>query len=481
MIIPEFSKFVTNLKFNDIPKVSIEKAKLCFLDYLSVYKRGLYEENSKIAIKTLLDLGYLKTDDILNKGLINGIVSHSLDLDDGHRLAFLHPGVIIFSTALAILQDEKIKECSNISVETFFESVVASYEIAIVLGMLVNPNHRNQGFHSTGTIGSIISSVTASKLLNFSLEETINALALATTQSAGFLESDHSGSMAKTLHVGKAVYNGLLSTFLAKNGFTGAESIIEGNEGFLKSMVSSRNFDNVDFNVFLEDNLGKFHINKVYLKKYPFCRHIHSSIDAILNLRRDLLKYGDADFVFNLINKIQIKTYKIASEHDDYSPKTKAALKQSLPYAIAIYLVCGDLSLDLIDELIDEGLLSEDSEFTLKENMDLNNKVFLIKSIAKNVLINLDTELEDLTPEKRPSKISINLNKDYALGFDFEETIENLVLYPLGECENPLLWDDIINKFSNLNPNFNLSKLEVLKTMENKSIYEVLDFLKNDN
>lgn len=54
------------------------------------------------------------------------------------------------------------------------------------------------------------------------------------TQAAGLLESDHGGSMGKVLHVGKAVYNGILSTFLSRNGFTGAEGIFEGNEGFLK-------------------------------------------------------------------------------------------------------------------------------------------------------------------------------------------------------------------------------------------------------
>ena len=65
------------------------------------------------------------------------------------------------------------------------------------------------------------------------LDETqiLNALGLCGTQAAGLLESDHAGSMGKVLHVGKANYNGILSAFLARNGFTGAETIIEGSEG----------------------------------------------------------------------------------------------------------------------------------------------------------------------------------------------------------------------------------------------------------
>lgn len=69
MIINEFSKFLINLQYNDIPEESIEKAKLCFLDYFSVCNRGLNEESSKILIKSLTEFtNYDKS--LLNNGLI---------------------------------------------------------------------------------------------------------------------------------------------------------------------------------------------------------------------------------------------------------------------------------------------------------------------------------------------------------------------------------------------------------------------------
>ena len=486
MIINEFSKFLINLQFNDIPEESIEKAKLCFLDYFSVCNRGLNEESSKILIKSLTEFtNYDKS--LLNNGLIRGVAAHSLDLDDGHRLAFLHPGVIVFSTALAIIQDEKLKREYNFSSKDFFESVITGYEIAVVLGKLVNPNHRNQGFHSTGTIGTFVAGAVASKLLKLDLNQTNNCLALCGTQAAGLLESDHGGSMGKALHAGKSVYNGLLSAILAKNGFTGAETIIEGDEGFLKSMASNLDFENFDFERFLDENLGKFHINEVYLKKYPFCRHIHSAIDSILYLRGQLLKSDESiDFALDLIDEIKVETYKIASEHNDYNPKTKEALKQSLPYAIAIYLVCGDLDLDKINNLINKGLLDDDLNNLNSDagnlnsnsnNLNLNNsneEIILIKEISKKVKIYLNSELEKLTPNKRSSKIIINFSKDYAFGFDFDEDLEKTVYYPLGESENPLEWRDILDKFSNLNPNYDINKLEIIKDMENKNMYDVL-------
>ena len=46
-----------------------------------------------------------------------------------------------------------------------------------------------------------------------------------------------------------------------------------------------------------------------------------------------------------------------------------------------------------------------------------------------------------------------------------------------GGIENPLEWEDILDKFSNLNPNYDINKLEIIKDMENKDIYSVLKWL----
>ena len=114
MIINQLSEFLINLKYEDIPTEAIEKAKFCFMDYLAVYLRGLESENAKIAIKTIYEL-YGNDFNSLNKGFINGIASHSLDLDDGHRFAQLHPGSVVFSTILVTKQLLHL-ECSSIQI-----------------------------------------------------------------------------------------------------------------------------------------------------------------------------------------------------------------------------------------------------------------------------------------------------------------------------------------------------------------------------
>lgn len=457
MIINQLSEYSINLKYEDIPKYAIQKAKLCFIDYLAVYLRGLDSENAKLAIKTIFEL-YGNDFNSLNKGFVNGISSHSLDLDDGHRFAQLHPGSVVFSTILAMISDKKLG--LDISSQEFFEAVIVGYEVAIALGMLLNPDHRNQGFHSTGTIGSIASGAVASKLLKLDLNKTEHCLGLCATQSSGLLEADHAGTMGKSLHVGNAVYNGILSAYLAKNGFTGGESLIDGNEGFIKSMASDlyeRHCGDGKLSEFIEINLNRFHINGVYLKKYPFCRHIHSAIDSTLILKDelDILDLKDID-------SINVETYKIASEHDNFNPNNVQDLKQSLPYAIAISLVCDDLSLDSIDELIEKGLFDEESE---------DDDIIKIKDIAEKINIQNNDEFNELTPDKRPSRVIIKFNDNN------HSNLENATYYPLGEVENPLSKDDILDKFKLLNPKFNMNKLQIINHMEEYSFYEVLEEL----
>jgi 2-methylcitrate dehydratase PrpD len=452
-MIEEFSKFIFDLKYSEIDNETIEKAKLCFLDFLAVSYRGSSAKSSKIAIKTIKELtgngtpednlatimtnGYSRP---LYASFLNGIFAHSLDLDDGHNIAQIHPGSVVFPPAIAISQ------MMGLNGEKFLESIICGYEIGIVLGKIANPHHRNQGFHSTGTIGTIASGTTVSKLLNLNLDQMTNVLSLCGTVSSGLLESDHAGTMGKHLHAGNSVYNGVLCGFLGKNGFTGAESIIEGNEGFLNGMAAKalENLKSLNLNSYLMNELGKFHIKDVYLKKYPFCRHLHSSIDSIIAIKKRISNFN--------INSIEcvIETYKIASEHDLYNPKTLEQLKQSLPFAIAIYLMLNELKLtDLNKIFVDKQLYSK------------------IKNLSDKVKIICNKELDDLFPNKRASKVTITLNNT--------EKFQHITYTPIGEKENPLSKEDILNKFKTLNPNFNYEHLQQINNLETININ---DFMK---
>ena len=64
-----------------------------------------------------------------------------------------------------------------------------------------------------------------------SVDQTLAALGSGATQSAGMKVVY--GSMGKSLHAGKAAMDGLVSGFLAREGFTSSREPIEGHRGFL--------------------------------------------------------------------------------------------------------------------------------------------------------------------------------------------------------------------------------------------------------
>lgn len=466
MFLKNISKFISNYRYEQATVESITTVKAAFLDFFGVTYRGSSEEASKIAFNTVeeifsgnLNLNLkasiigrnLKTD-ILSAGFLNGISAHILELDDGHRGAQIHLGSVVFPTALAI------SESFDLSGKEFLEGVIVGYEVGILLGKIVNPEHRDKGFHTTGTIGAFVAATVASKLLKLDDDQILNALGLCGTQAAGLLESDHGGSMGKSLHVGKAVYNGMISAFLARNGFTGSNTIFEGKEGFLKTMVYDEDYNIEDFsfeNVLKE--IGKVRVRDIYFKKYPFCRHIHSSIDTALKLKASI---GDE---YDHIENIAVKTYDVAAQHNNFNPKNKEELKQSLPYAVAISLVEGEVTVDDIDQLIEYGLL---------DNYSTVDKVNSIKNLANRMIILSDDKLNELYPNKRPSNVIIKLDKAFRNG-----VFQNITLLPKGDFENPYKLSELIDKFKANNPLYDIKNLTVIDSIENYSMKYVVQKL----
>ncbi len=467
MFLQNISRFISNYRYEQATIETVNTVKAAFIDFLGVSYRGVNEEVSVNALNTINEIfpfndSKLKASvigrpdykiNILNAAFLNGISAHCLELDDGHRQAQAHLGVTTFPTALAI------SEAYNLTGKDFFESVIVGYEVGILLGKLVNPKHRNNGFHTTGTIGSFVSGAVASKLLKLDETQIMNALGLCGTQAAGLLESDHSGSMGKVLHVGKANYNGILSAYLSRNGFTGASTIVEGEEGFLKTMVFNDGefvSENYSFESILK-SVGRVSIKDIYFKKHPFCRHLHSSIDTALKLKASL---GDE---YDHIQNIAVKTYDVAAKHDNTHPKNIGELRQSLPYAVAITLVTGEVNIDTINQLIDHGLFEKHSTA---------DKINSIKNLAEKIIIISDDTLTESFPSKRPSNIIIKLDENFRNG-----VFQNITMIPKGDFENPYDLSELIDKFKNLNPNYNVNNLVIIDDIINYSMNDVVDVL----
>lgn len=68
----------------------------------------------------------------------------------------------------------------------------------------------------------------------------VNALGIVGSQASGLMEFLSDDSWTKRLHPGWTAHSGIIAALLAKEGFTGPKSILEGRHGFIKAHTGVR-------------------------------------------------------------------------------------------------------------------------------------------------------------------------------------------------------------------------------------------------
>lgn len=334
--------------------------------------------------------------------LANGTSAHALDVDDGHRAGSVHVGAPVIPAALALADRE------GASGPAFVAAVAAGVEAVAVSATAVQPAHRERGFHATATCGCLGAAAAAASLLGLDETRTGHALGLAGTQAGGLFEFLAAGSEAKRFHAGRAAMAGVLAADLAATGLDGPETIIEGEDGFVRAFAGE--YDLSGFG-----GLGDpFEVTRLYLKPYPNCRHVHGPIDAALALREGGLDPAE-------IVGIRVETYDSAARHDRTEVVTLVDAQMSIPYGIAVALLDGDPRLDAFDPPRTDDTLRRLCRVTTVVGTD---------------------EMDAAYPETRPCRLVV----ETADGVEHVETVR----HPRGSPEHPLAEDDLREKFHDL-------------------------------
>jgi 2-methylcitrate dehydratase PrpD len=274
----ELVKRCCKLRWQDLSPEVIDRVKYLTLDFLGVASRGSLSDSS-VPMQAFVKEWGNDPDGASVIGsdwsaapqyaaLANGCAAHSLELDDVVNEASLHPAVAIFPAAFSA------SHIAQGSPEAFFEGVVLGYDVMIRLGKALDPTaHYAQGFHPTGTCGTLGAAITAAKILQLSEQETANALGIAGSQAAGSMEFLSDGTWTKRLHPGWAAHNGIIAALLAKNGYTGPSSIVEGKAGFLHAYSPGSDISKV-----LSRWGEPFEVMRTSIKPHSCCRYIQAPI-----------------------------------------------------------------------------------------------------------------------------------------------------------------------------------------------------------
>ncbi len=239
------------------------------------------------------------------------------------------------------------------------------------------------------------------------------ALGNAGTQAAGLWEFLADGAMSKHLHPGKAAQNGVLAALLAKEDFTGATRILEGDRGFCRATAPQ-----FDLAV-ITAGLGRppYKVEENSFKIHASCRHTHPAVDITLDLAaRNAIKTAE-------VAAITVRTYGTALNITaNYRPDSVYAAKFSLPFCVALALKRGRCGL---------------ADFTPEALADAE-----IQALTARVKLERDSELEALHPARWPAAVEITTAQG--------KTYKGRTDFPIGDPENPATDEELLDKFYNL-------------------------------
>lgn len=384
----QIASYIHNTEYSTLPEDVIEKAKLCFLDWIAVTFAGSKEEISDIT-GDLIDifredgestiLGRKSKANPLFAALINGINAHVLDFDDGILEGPGHPSAPIIP---AIISLSEWKGCSG---QDFILSFIVAVQVFFTLDTICMPFHSKAGWHSTGTFGNIAATAGSAKLLGLNVSQIIKALGISTTQVAGLKNTF--GTMCKSLNTGQAAMNGILAALLAEKGFTSSSDGIGGKGGFIEVYCAGSTAD-----VFEKTLNGGFFLNKVKFKRYPSCFNTHAAIDCVLSLQR---RY---EIKPEQISEIRCTAYPRCIEVSAIEkPQTGLEAKFSVQYCIAAALQEGKVLLNSFD--------NEKVKSPLIQNIMKKIKLMSDESFSKTRTSEINIKLKN--GEKLSEKISL--------------------------------------------------------------------------
>lgn len=410
-----FLRNLVELSQKEIPQHVYAKARFCLLDFIGGAFAGsrLHQLRTEEYLEAVEGeykgfstiIGLSRKSSMQNAALINGFNVHATEMDDGHRYGMLHLGAAIISAIIASAE----KEGRGLS--DILRGIILGYEAAIRLASAIQPMHKKNGYHTSGTCGTIGAAIGVAFMNNYDYDQLHTTLDAASTSAAGILEIQEDASELKPYNLARAAMDGLTAAYIARARWFGPEDILGGKRGFLNIF----GFGKVNIDLLLNSS-DHYAIEGIYMKPYAACRHCHAPIEGALKL------IDDNEILPEQIESVIIETYSMAVfGHDHVEIHGSASAKLSIPFSVALAIMTGDVSLSQFETMYNDP---EVIKFT------------------KLVRVVENKELSDLVPSKRAAIITINTKSNHS----FSIRVDN----PLGEPENPMTEQDLINKFVSL-------------------------------
>jgi 2-methylcitrate dehydratase PrpD len=228
---------MATLAYADLPKLVVAKAKGLLLDCLGNIVRGSLESPAQALASVFVHQGgageasAVATPKLLpaaHAGFVNGVSAHCAGFDAAPCGALTRIGAAVIPAALAM------GEAVAADGKAFIAAIAAGYETTIRIGLAVDPDHAPCGHHWGDVIGVFGAVTAAGKLLGLDGAGLAHAYGVAGALACGPAALSDPAATAEPLGAGKAVYDGILSAQLVREGFADSLDIIENRQRFAR-------------------------------------------------------------------------------------------------------------------------------------------------------------------------------------------------------------------------------------------------------
>jgi 2-methylcitrate dehydratase PrpD len=350
---------VVRVTYDDLNSVAIDMTKKDILDVLGVATAGSAALGVAEVAGLFKEWGGKKESTVIgfdcmlpapSAALVNGMMSHALDYDDGHDKSMVHAAASVVSSAFAVAQRQ-----GRINGKDFITAVALGIDLMSRMALGAKTNLRVSGWVYSSIFGYFGAAAAAGKILGLDKEKMVNAFGITYSQTAGSFQSIADAVLTKRAQLGFAARAGVFSALLAEKGITGPQNCIEGEYGIYNNYIKGE-YDPVA----VISDLGKrFEVEGMGFKAYPSCGYTHGPIFSTLTLMRENgIKPDDID-------EINVSTGKNAGDLFEPSerkrrPQVVPDAQFSIPYTVGVAVIKGNVGIgDFTPEAIKDPRVLE--------------------------------------------------------------------------------------------------------------------------
>ena len=318
-------------------KLLVDVAGLCVAARQTDYVRaalGAWESSGGCTA-----IGHARALDAAGAAFVNGTAAHGEDFDDSFEGGPVHAGAVIVPAVLAVSERDHLKGADAM------RGIAVGAELMCRASLVAPKLIHEAGFHPTAVLGTIGAAAAVSVALGFSRNSFVNALGIAGSMASGIIEYLAEGAWTKRLHAGWAAQSGIRAADLARAGFVGPRSVLEGTHGLYQAFART---DQCDWKMLLEGFGERWLAASIAFKPYACGTMTQPYVDCARRLAKKIEFENIEEIVCEAAEGTVHRLWEPLAAKQ--APPNAYAAKFSQPYCIAAGFVLGHAGLDAFTE-----------------------------------------------------------------------------------------------------------------------------------